>query len=269
MSVTVTVCAIVKNEERNIRDFVNAFLPIADEFLIADTGSVDKTIAIIEELAALHKNITLYRYVSEGQFHFGKARNFLLDRATKDYAIMCDADERPSREFNECFRGFLERERPLVATVVRKDELLPHLVDQTNGRIVKKGSNVRYGTGPLYQVHEQLKYTGEIKLFNQVLWHQQRSNHYVIRPQRILSQLELQIDRVPKTKSFPGHVLRGIWYFYYRFKKIYFKRGLYKDGVLGFKYAFMRALDAFLIEFFVGLKPSNDEKIWRENHQRE
>jgi glycosyltransferase involved in cell wall biosynthesis len=261
---TISVCAIVKNEERNIGDFITGFLPVVDEFLIADTGSSDRTTEIIEELAALHRKIVLYKYTSDGQFHFGKARNFIFDKAVKDYIIIADADERPSREFVEGIKDFLSKERPVVASVLRKDELLPHLIDRSN-RIVQKNSNVRYGTGPLFQVHEQLEYTGQVKCFDGALWHNQRWNHYLVRPQRIFLQLELQIDRVPKTKSLLGHVVRGVWYFFYRFKKIYFKRKLYKDGKLGFKYAFMRSLDAFLIQLFVGLKPSEkDAHYWND-----
>ena len=86
-----------------------------------------------------------------------------------------------------------------------------------------------------------------------------------MRPQRIFFQLELQIDRVPKTKSFFGHFVRGVWYFSFRFKKIYFTRKLYKDGALGFKYAFMRSLDAFLVELFAGLKPSEGVQCWKRD----
>ena len=109
--------------------------------------------------------------------------------------------------------------------------MLPHLIDYPE-RIIKRGSGIEYGEGPQYKVHEQLVHKAESKQFKEVIWHQQRWNNYVVRPQRILLQLELQIDRVPKTKSFLGHFLRGIWYFFHRFKKIYFTRKLYKDGAL-------------------------------------
>lgn len=265
MSVTISVCAIVKNEEKNIRDFIIGFLPVADEFLIADTGSSDSTVGIIKELMVLHKNIILYNYSAKGSFHFGMARNFLLDKATKDYIFMPDADERPSLEFIKNIREFLQSEHPAVVSVIRRDELVPHLIDEATGRIVRRDLGIRYGIDASSKVHEQLKYNGEIKHFDSVLWHNQRWNHYLVRPQRMLLQLELQIDRVPKTKSFFGHFLRGVWYFFYRFKKIYYVRKLYKDGILGFKYAFMRSLDAFLVELFVGLKPSEGKQYWKQD----
>ncbi|MGB2580223.1 MAG: glycosyltransferase family 2 protein [Minisyncoccia bacterium] len=268
MSVTISVCTIVKNEGKNIRDFITSFLPVADELLIADTGSTDNTVEIIKELMVSHKNIILYNYSSEGTFHFGRARNFLLDKATKDYVLMPDADERPSQDFIENIREFLVKEQPASVTIVRKDELVPHLIDVATIRIVSNDPKIRYGTGPASKVHEQIEYTGKVLHFNSVWWHNQRANHYLVRPQRMFLQMELQVDRLPKTKSFFGHFLRGVWYFFYRFKKIYFTRGLYRDGALGFKFAFMRALDAFLVELFVGLKPSSDVPYWERDKSK-
>lgn len=255
--VTISVCTIVKNEEHNMRQFLTDVLRIGDEILIGDTGSTDGTVSIIKEFAAAHPNIIFFQYTTLEPFHFGKARNFLFDRATKDYILSLDADERPSEEFVTRIREFIQTERPIVASIIRKDLFLPHLIDTAErGRCIRRDSGIRYGTGASSQVHEQLDHHAEIKRFDGILLHDQGKNHYIVRPQRIMLQLELQIDRVPRSASFLGHVMRGVWYFFYRFKKIFITRKLYKDGILGFKYAFMRSVDAFLVEFFVGLKPS-------------
>lgn len=261
MNPTVSICTIVKNEQSQIHGFLENIEDFADEIIIVDTGSSDGTKEIIQNYISTDFSKTkLFDYQSVEGFHYGLAKNFSIQNATKDYVIVLDADERLSDEFKQKIRSFLFEEKPLVANVVRKDELLPHLIDYPE-RIIRRDTGILYGLDDSSKVHEQLLHKVEAKRFPEVVWHQQRENHYVIRPQRIFSQLELQIDRVPKTKSFVGHVIRGIWYFCYRFKKIYITRKLYKDGLLGFKYAFMRSLDAFLIEFFVGLKPSRNRKF--------
>lgn len=253
---TISVCTIVKNECERIEGFLSVLIDFADEIIIVDTGSTDDTVVCIENFISTHKssNIHFFKYSATGVFHYGIAKNFSIDNATKDYIIVLDADERLSDEFKQTVRSFISNQKPIVASIVRKDELLPHLIDFPE-RIIKRDSGIRYGFDELSRVHEQLAHTVIPKSFLGVVWHEQRWNHYVVRPQRIFFQLELQVDRTPKTKSFFGHFLRGIWYFFYRFKKIYFVRKLYKDGTLGFKYAFMRSLDAFLVELFVGLKP--------------
>lgn len=264
-SPTISVCTIIKNERERIEDLLNSLVDFADEIVIVDTGSTDGSHACIEEYISSHKRapIRVLKYATPGIFHYGIAKNFSIDNATKDYVIVLDADERLSVEFKKNVRNYLSKENPLIASVIRKDELLPHLVDYPE-RIVRRDSGIRYGADELSRVHEQFVHAVQAKSFPEVVWHEQRWNHYVMRPQRIFFQLELQIDRVPKTKSFLGHFLRGIWYFFFRFKKLYFSRELYKDGVLGFKYTFMRSLDAFLIELFVGLKPSDKVQYWKQ-----
>ncbi|MDP2750263.1 MAG: hypothetical protein Q8O89_05525, partial [Nanoarchaeota archaeon] len=168
-----------------------------------------------------------------------------------------------SSDFKMRVRYFLRDNSPEVAKVKRVDEVVPHLIDYLE-RIIKNNLGIFFRSDEEGRVHEQLDYKKNSEAFDGVIWHQQRWNHYIYRPQRILFQLELQIERTPKTKSFFGHVFRGIWYFNFRFKKLYFKKCLYKDGKLGLKYSFMRALDAFLVEFFVGLKPRVNNKYWSE-----
>lgn len=263
---TISVCTIVKNERDRINDFLTSLVDFADEMVIVDTGSTDDTVACIEGYISTCKssNVRFLKYSTTGVFHYGVAKNFSIDSATKDYVIVLDADERLSEEFKKNVRDYLVKEKPLVASVIRKDELLPHLIDYPE-RIIKRDSCIRYSLDELSRVHEQFVHTVQVRNFSGVISHEQRWNHYVMRPQRIFFQLELQIDRVPKTKSFFGHFLRGIWYFFYRFKKIYLTRKLYKDGVFGFKYAFMRSLDALLVELFVGLKPSEGKQYWKQN----
>ena len=260
---TISVCTIVKNECNRIQDFLASLSDFADEIVIVDTGSTDDTVACIEDFITAHKSVPIcsLSYSTTSGFHYGAAKNFSIDNATKDYVIVLDADERLTDEFKQTIHGFIAVEQPVVASVVRQDELLPHLVDYPE-RIIRRDSAVRYGLDESSRVHEQLVHTVPTKSFSGIVAHEQRWNHYVTRPQRIFFQLELQVDRTPKTKSFFGHIIRGMWYFCFRFKKIYFTRKLYKDGILGFKYAFMRSLDAFLVELFVGLKPPSVVQPW-------
>lgn len=258
---SISICNIVKNEEKQISGFLSSLVDFADEIIVVDTGSADNTLNIVHDFTTKYKHISLYQYESAGFFHYGKAKNFSIQRATKDFIIILDTDERLSDSFKVKIKDFLADKSSNVFRIKRVDEIIPHLIDYPE-RIIRNNLGIFYSVDKRNMVHENLNYTKKIETFEEIVWHQQRWNHYIYRPQRILFQLELEIERTPKTKSFLGHIFRGVWYFNYRFKKLYFEKGLYKDGQRGFKYAFTRALDAFLTEFFVGLKSDKDHKYW-------
>ena len=46
--VTISLCMIVKNEEKNLERCLNSYAPLMDEIIVVDTGSTDKT----KEIAA-------------------------------------------------------------------------------------------------------------------------------------------------------------------------------------------------------------------------
>lgn len=77
---------IVKNEEKNLPRWLNGMAQVADEIIVADTGSTDSSREIIESRGAM-----LYEY--SWQDDFAAARNFTLDKAKGDIIIFLDADE--------------------------------------------------------------------------------------------------------------------------------------------------------------------------------
>lgn len=82
-----SVCMIVRNEVTQLADCLRSVLPIADEILIADTGSSDGT----QELARQFP-VTLWEI--PWQDHFAQARNQVVERARGDWILSIDADER-------------------------------------------------------------------------------------------------------------------------------------------------------------------------------
>lgn len=84
---TLSVCMITKNEENNIERCLNSISKIADEIIIVDTGSTDKTV----ELAQRFQKTKIYTYVWNN--NFSDARNYSLSKATKKWVFFIDADE--------------------------------------------------------------------------------------------------------------------------------------------------------------------------------
>jgi glycosyltransferase involved in cell wall biosynthesis len=85
-----SICMIVKNEEKNIERCLKSLKPIIDsniaELIIVDTGSTDETI----HLAKKYVN-NIYNYKWSG--NFADARNYSILFASGEYVLIIDADE--------------------------------------------------------------------------------------------------------------------------------------------------------------------------------
>lgn len=83
---SLSLCMIVKNEESKIEKCLKSVSGLVDEMIVVDTGSTDKTKSIAEQLGA---KIFDYQWGHD----FSAARNYSLEKATKDWIIVLDADE--------------------------------------------------------------------------------------------------------------------------------------------------------------------------------
>ena len=84
--ITVSLCMIVKNEERILRRCLDTVVDLVDEIVIVDTGSTDGTKKIAAEYTE-----NLYDFTWTGDF--SAARNFAFSKCTKEYIYTADADE--------------------------------------------------------------------------------------------------------------------------------------------------------------------------------
>lgn len=104
---TVSVCMIVKNEEKILKRCLKGYAGVADEIIIVDTGSEDNTKAIAAEF-------TDKIYDFEWQQDFSAARNFAFSKAQMDYIFSADADEILE---GENIKKFLELKAALLPEV--------------------------------------------------------------------------------------------------------------------------------------------------------
>ncbi|MCX6137234.1 MAG: glycosyltransferase [Ignavibacteriales bacterium] len=81
-----SVCMIVKNEERNLVRSLSSIEPIADEIIVVDTGSIDRTKAVSAFFGAAI-------YETPWVDDFSAARNISLDQARGQWILVLDADE--------------------------------------------------------------------------------------------------------------------------------------------------------------------------------
>lgn len=139
-----SLCMIVKNEEKTLKRCLDSIREAIDEIVIVDTGSDDRT----EEIARQYTE-----HVSGYPWHddFSAARNASFTRASGDYLMWMDADDILAPEDRECFKSLqkrLEQETPdiVFAPYVSADGKLSYLRE----RIVRRGAGFTW-TG---RVHE-------------------------------------------------------------------------------------------------------------------
>jgi Glycosyltransferases involved in cell wall biogenesis len=84
--ITISACLIVKNEEKVLARCLDCLQNIADEIIIVDTGSLDRT----KEVARRYTDkIYEFTWIDD----FAAARNFSFSKASKEYIYAADADE--------------------------------------------------------------------------------------------------------------------------------------------------------------------------------
>ena len=92
---------IVLNEEHCLARALDSVKEIADEIIIVDTGSTDRT----KEIARQYIDKV---YDLPWEDDFSKARNFSLSKATCDWILVIDADEVIADEDHETLRMMME-----------------------------------------------------------------------------------------------------------------------------------------------------------------
>lgn len=84
--VKISACVITKDEEGTIQRWLDGMKRVADEIVVVDTGSTDRTVEIVRE-----NGIEPYHFFWTDDF--AEAKNYAIDRATGDWIVFLDADE--------------------------------------------------------------------------------------------------------------------------------------------------------------------------------
>ncbi len=87
----ISLCMIVKNEEKCLERCLKSVGGFADEIIIVDTGSSDRTKEIASKFT---ENVFDFVWVDD----FSKARNFAFEKAHGEYIMWLDADDYISPE---------------------------------------------------------------------------------------------------------------------------------------------------------------------------
>lgn len=112
-----SVIIIAKNEEEMVEDCLKS-VKWADETILVDTGSTDKTVEITKKFGAKIINI------STKKLAYAKWRNKGLEAAKGDWLLYLDADERVTPNLKKEIEQVIKKDKGTAFAVPRRNFLL-------------------------------------------------------------------------------------------------------------------------------------------------
>lgn len=152
--IEISLCMIVRNEEKSLPRCLSSVKDIVDEIIIVDTGSSDATKEIALSFGAI---IHDFVWIED----FSAARNFAFSKATKAYIFWLDADDFLTKEDQLRFKE-LKHSLPGDVNSVNMQYNLAFdgegnvVTSLRRNRLVRRSCNFKW-LGP---VHEYLEVSG-------------------------------------------------------------------------------------------------------------
>lgn len=220
-----SVVIITLNEENNMAACLES-VKWADEIIVVDSGSHDKTI----EICKRYSNF-VYEVPWQG---FGKQKNSAVDLAHFDWILSVDADERVTPELKEEIQTLLKQEIDFSGySISRKSYFEKRLIlhcgwfPDYSIRIFNK----KMGRFNDVQVHESVQIKGKTGYLKHSLIHYTYKNisDFLIRMNRYSTLAANDLFASKKKRT----VLKMIFRPPAAFIKMYLVKGGYKEGFLG------------------------------------
>lgn len=154
--VTISLCMIVRNEEAVLKRCLDGAREYADEIILVDTGSEDKTRAIAKRYA---DRVVDFPWRDD----FAAARNEAFSHATKDYCMWLDADDVVTAEERAKLARLKERLEPdtdvvMMRYVLREDGQGRSLFSCFRERLIRNRRGFRW----VGRVHEVIVPAGKV-----------------------------------------------------------------------------------------------------------
>lgn len=213
MTVKLSQCMIVKNEETNIRKALSWAKDIAFEQIVVDTGSTDRTVEIAEEMGA---KIYHFEWIDD----FSAAKNYAIDQAKGNWIAFLDADEYMEPEAARKLLQLLERietypkkkEQPNVIRQpwIQLDDLGKMFASSVQDRVFRN-SGIHYQN----RIHEVLYSTDlkKIRIYrtdiNLAIYHTGYAKEAYARTQKAQRNIELleqELKQDPKNYNSWGYL---------------------------------------------------------------
>ena len=253
-----SVIVLTLNEEKNIAACLDSARSFADELIVFDSFSHDRTVEIARGLGAI-----TFQYQFE---NYPAQRNAAMEAARGDWIFFLDADERATPRVGaevgtEIARAAIEPNPPTLFWIPRKNYIFGKWIQHTGWspdyqpRVLRKGA-ARFD--PMRAVHELVITSGPERFLQEPLVHFNYDSLPQFRAkQNIYTRFEAQVlyeqGVRAKWRGYLGQPLR-------EFARRLISLEGYKDGAHGFALSVLMAYYAFVRQQMLGEMWANEQR---------
>jgi glycosyltransferase involved in cell wall biosynthesis len=236
---TLSVILITRNEETNLNDFLASLDGIAQQIVVVDTASSDRTLEIAQKYGAVVASPPDWP-------GFGPQKNRALDLATEEWVLSLDADERLTPNLRteilaaiahsaqvDCFA--IPRLSWYCGRFIRHSGWSPDYVD----RLFKRGT-ARFSDD---LVHERLIPTGQLGKLKNSMLHYSFMNYTQVKEK--MERYSTDSAKQAFLKGQKGSPFKAITHGAWAFFRTYILRLGFLDGPQGLSLAYANAQGSF------------------------
>ncbi|EMM98725.1 glycosyltransferase, group 2 family protein [Leptospira noguchii str. 1993005606] len=263
-----SVTIITYNEEKNIKECIESCLEIADEIVILDSISTDKT----EMISKSFSSVRFYKQRFKGHI---EQKNDAIALCKYEWILSLDADERVSAELKNSILTFKQKQDDESSNGLQVSRLTYHMgkfirhsgwYPQYRYRIFKKGKAVWVGENP----HDYISIQGKgSKIYGDIIHYSFQDLSHQVNTINQFSSI-VAFTRQKKGKKFS--ILRTIYKPLSKFIETYFFKFGFLDGFPGWVIAVSSAYSTFLkdakqyeLQKEILERPSNVKKDYGRN----
>ena len=230
-----SVAIITKNEEARLPDCLKS-VSFAEEIVVVDSGSTDRTIAIAEGFGC--------RVFVEDWKGYGPQKNSAVQKCSREWVLLIDADERIAPETAETIPKVLEHPQAAAYSFRRKNYLHGRWLRHSGYwpdrqvRLVRKSEGRFMG-----EIHERWETAGPVIALEAHIDHFAFSGYSDML--KTLNDYSTVIARDLFASGRRANVLSPLWHGAGMFLKIYFLERGFLDGMDGLVTAITKAGGSF------------------------
>ncbi len=233
-----SVAIITKNEEDRLPKTLEAVKDLADEIVVVDSGSTDRTVEIAKSFGA--------KVFIEPWRGYGPQKNSALKKCKGEWVLFLDADEVPDEDLKEEIKKAVKNPKAEGYMLRRKAVYLGKPLRFVWGkeyllRLVRRSANPQWEG----KIHEKLLVEGRVKKLKKGWLYHHTYRSVVEHFQKSVRYAGLSAEDYFKKGKSPSGIklfLGPVW----SFLKIYLLKGGFLEGRRGLIIAFSYALNSLL-----------------------
>jgi len=232
-----SVVIITKNEQNNIRRCLEG-VKWADEIVVVDTGSTDRTVALCREAG-----LTPLRIKWQG---FGQAKHFAVEQARNDWVLSIDADEVVTAELRQEIRQALTQPLFMAFRLKLKTFYVKRWIKHSGwaNEYHLRLFNRRFGNYNLNPVHESVETSVKVGKLQAALLHYSYPD-FATYLRKMESYTQLSVRQKAGTGN-KASLFTAIGHGLLTFIRMYFFKAGFLDGSVGLALAINSAFAVYM-----------------------